>query len=89
MASGPATLLLRRVARGVLLTIVGTIVCLATVWNVWQASGPISLGLSLVVTVLSLAAIGYSLVYCWYAMSDADEHEYLQSVLDQIDSTDE
>lgn len=89
MTSGPVTLLLRRVARGILLTIVGTIVCLATIENIWQASGPISFSLSLVVTVVSLAAIGYGLVYCWYAMSYADEYEHLQSLLNRIDPTDE
>lgn len=78
-------LFFRPVTAGVLLGVLGAVVFPFAVSALWQATGVTTLGLSGIVTVLSIAAMGVSLVICWRAMTFEEEHEQIRTLLDQTD----
>jgi F0F1-type ATP synthase membrane subunit a len=52
------------------------------VGSLWQASG-LAFVFTLIVTILSLAAIVTSLVFCWRTMTYSEERERFQTLLEQ------
>jgi hypothetical protein len=89
MDSASEALFLRPVTGGFLLGLLGAVVFPFAVSALWQATGLTALSLSSVATLLSLVAMGTSLVICWRAMRYKEEHERIQMLLDQIDRADE
>jgi hypothetical protein len=89
MHGEPVPLVFRPFTAAILLGLLGAVVFPFAVSGLWQATELTTRGISLVATVLSLAAIGYSLVFCWRAMTFEEENERIQTLLEEIDSTDE
>jgi hypothetical protein len=83
MHADPDALLIRPVTGGFLLGLLGAVVFPFAVSGLWQATGLTALGLSGIATLLSLVAMGTSLVICWRAMTFEAEHERIQTLLEQ------
>jgi uncharacterized membrane protein YcjF (UPF0283 family) len=73
---------LRPITGGVLFGILSAAVFGLTVSSLWETAG-LAFVFNLVVTVLSLAAIVFSLVVCWRTMTYSDERERFQTLLEQ------
>lgn len=86
MTTNPTVFFFRPFTAGALLGVLGAIVFPVAVSALWQSPGVIAFGISGVATLLSLAAMGISLVYCWRAMTFEEEHEQIRMLLNQIDS---